>query len=450
MDETGSPNDPWPKRKQMGSLVLHNAVIVGGDGGHSVVDATVVVQNGRIGAVGSREEALPVPDTGPVLDLTGKWLIPGLINCHDHVFNKAVRNVRAGLPLADSRQKIFNKPDLYLVLESAFNVLQELHQGVTTICDLGSRRGMAIQLRNAIVDGLVLGPRILAAGEAVTMTGGHFYMVSRQADGPDEVRKAVREQLHAGADCIKLMASGGLTSLPSENPGQEQFTVEELQAGVEEAHKAGRRVAAHAQATLAVRNAVEAGVDSIEHGFFLDDDTVRVMRKQGTHFVPTLNVPINVVRQMRVAGDLDLVDYMEREVLAAHRDAFLRAADAGLLIAAGTDSAGLMAEELETMVDFGLSPAEALATATRDAAVVCDINSDTGTIEPGKLADMVILNENPLHDIRAVRNVVGVIRGGVLFERDTQIPISTRNLPLSRGAVGHPTPSRLTVETGVG
>jgi imidazolonepropionase-like amidohydrolase len=155
----------------------------------------------------------------------------------------------------------------YLVLESAYQALRELYQGVTTVRDLGARHGIAVHLRNAIADGLVPGPSILAAGAAVTAKGGHFHVASCQADTADETRRAVREQLHAGADCIKLMASGGLVPVPN-NKRSVQYSVAELRAGVEEAHKPAKLVAAHAQAGQAIRSAVEASVDSIEHGVY--------------------------------------------------------------------------------------------------------------------------------------------------------------------------------------
>jgi imidazolonepropionase-like amidohydrolase len=400
----------------MNPIVLEGATLIDGTGRDPIANSVVVLDKGRIAAIGAATERVNYPTDARILKVKGKWLIPGLINCHDHIFNKGIRKVLPGVPTSYIRDAITQRPDMYLVLEAAYNALQELREGVTATRDLGSRHGMAIQLRNAIADGFAIGPRVLACGEAVCMTGGHFYMYSRQADGPDGVREAVREQLHAGADCIKLMASGGLTSLPKENPGQVQFTVEEMRAGVEEAHKRERLVAAHAQATQAVRNSLEAGVDSVEHGFLMDESTTHLMQQLGVSFVPTVNVPFNATRRYRNAGDMQLADYMEKNVLGPHRDAFRRAADKGILIGAGTDSAGFLFDEMKIMVDFGFSPAEALAAGTRNAARICGIANDAGTIEAGKFADIVILEQNPLSDILALQQVTGVVKGGELLE----------------------------------
>src|SRR5690606_5902213 len=209
---------------------------------------------------------------------------------------------------------------------AAINAQTVLTQGVTTVRDLGSRAGIAFAARDAFASGLTWGPRVLAAGQAVTMSGGHFARHSFETDGVVGVRAAVRRQVADGADCIKLMASGGLTGFPKEKPGHVEFGIEELSAGVEAAHAAERLTAAHAQAPEAIANAIEAGIDSIEHGFLMQPARAATLVERGVAFVPTLNTLVNTIEGMRVAGDSDLADVLEREILPGHQTAFKAAA----------------------------------------------------------------------------------------------------------------------------
>jgi imidazolonepropionase-like amidohydrolase len=391
-----------------------------------VRDALVLVEGDRINYAGPRWGAPQIPDGAEVLDGTGRYLIPGLINCHDHIFQKRPRE--APVPSGDRLVGARAEGHAALALRSAYNARDELAQGVTTTRDMGTPGHVSIALRDAIDAGLCIGPRIIASGEAVTMTGGHFHEHSRQADGPDAVRAAVREQLRAGADCIKLMASGGIAGWPREEPGQVEYTPAELRAGVEEAHKRGRRVAAHAMIPEAVRNALEAGVDTIEHGFLVDRETVRLIATRGAAFVPTLNVSNRRYRPRprgdRVATALEL--HLNEAVVPVHRDAFRAAAEAGVLIGAGTDSRGYLWEELALMVEYGFSPREAVLAATTWAAALCGCESDRGTVEAGKRADLLLCAQDPTADVLALRGEMVVIKGGALVSRQEPRPTLAR------------------------
>jgi imidazolonepropionase-like amidohydrolase len=249
------------------------------------------------------------------------------------------------------------------------------------------------------------------------MTGGHGWFLGREADGAEAVRHAVRSELKAGATCIKLMASGGVYG-HAEEPGSPQLTVEEMRAGVEEAHKAGRKVAAHAYSIEAIGNALDAGVDSIEHGSFMDRDTAGRMRESGTYLVPTMSV----YRAMSEGGpELGAPEYIRRktdEVLEASREAFRLALEAGVPVAAGTDCGapghphGTLPEELMLMVESGASPIQALRFGTSAAADLLGLGDEVGSLEPGKRADLLAVDGDPTSEILALRGVRMVLRDG--------------------------------------
>jgi imidazolonepropionase-like amidohydrolase len=249
------------------------------------------------------------------------------------------------------------------------------------------------------------------------MTGGHGWFLGREADGAEAVRHAVRSELKAGAACIKLMASGGIYG-HAEEPGSPQLTVEELRVAVEEAHKAGRRVAAHAYSIEAIGNALSAGVDSIEHGSFIDRDTAGRMRESGTYLVPTMSV----YRAMSERGaELGAPEYIRRktaEVLEASREAFRLALEAGVPVAAGTDCGapghphGTLPEELTLMVESGASPIQALRLGTSAAADLLGLGDAVGSLGPGKRADLLAVGGDPTSEILALRDVRLVLRDG--------------------------------------
>ena len=368
-----------------------------------VEDGAVVVEEGRIASVGP-----DIPPSVEVVELGDATLLPGLIDAHVHLVWSAS---------AEPHEVVERESRALTALRCAANAALHLRAGVTSVRDVGATDGLSIDIARAVELGVIPGPRVVAAGRAIAMTGGHGWFLGREADGVEAVRHAVRSELKRGAGCIKLMASGGVYG-HAEEPGSPQLTVEELRAGVEEAHKAGRKVAAHAYSVEAVNNALSAGVDSIEHGSFIDRATAERMRELGTYLVPTLSV----YEAMSARGpELGAPEYIQRktaEVLEASREAFRLAQQIGVPLAAGTDCGapghphGTLPEELGVMVDAGATPLEALRYGTSAAADLVGLAGEVGALEPGKKADLLAVGGDPLRDIGALRDVRLVLRDG--------------------------------------
>jgi imidazolonepropionase-like amidohydrolase len=288
---------------------------------------------------------------------------------------------------------------------------------------MGGAHLIDLAVRDAAAAGLIQAPRILASGRLVCMTGGHGWPIGREADGPEEVRRAAREQIKAGADLVKLMATGGVMT-PGVEPGSAQLTEEELRAGVEEAHKAGRRAATHAQGTQGVLNALRAGIDTVEHGFFLDEECVELMVRHGVFFVPTLAALHNTEKAGLEAGVPEYMVDKARRTRSAQLESLALAKKAGVKIAAGTDAStpfnlhGKNGQELGLLVDNGFSPEEAVIAATSTAAACLGLEKDLGTVEEGKLADLIVVQGNPLDDIELLaepENINLIIQDGKKF-----------------------------------
>src|SRR6266700_5437107 len=261
----------------MESLVLVGATLIDGTGAEPVRGRAVVVEQGRIAQVVDISRA----PRARRIDLEGHTLLPGLINCHVHLCLGAE---------ADPVRALKDDPAPLTALKALRHAQETVEAGVTTVRDLGGREYVELAVRRAIAEGHFPGPRILAAGRPICMTGGHGSFLGREADGPDDARKAVREQLKAGADVIKLIATGGVMT-PGVEPGSSQLTLEEMRAAIDEARKAGRRTAAHAQGSTGIADAIEAGITTIEHGIYLTDEIIASMKAKGVFLVPTLAAP---------------------------------------------------------------------------------------------------------------------------------------------------------------
>jgi imidazolonepropionase-like amidohydrolase len=368
-------------------------------------DAVVVVRDGRIVSVIASNDP---PAQAELIDLGDATLLPGLIDAHVHLVWSAS---------AEPHEVVSRESRALTVLRCAANATLHLRAGVTTVRDVGATDGLSVEIGRAIDLGIVPGPRVVAAGRAIAMTGGHGWFLGREADGPEAVRHAVRSELKTGATCIKLMASGGVYG-HAEEPGSPQLTVEEMRAGVEEAHKAGRKIAAHAYSVTAISNALEAGADSIEHGSFIDRPTAERMREQGAYLVPTMSVYAAMSDKGSELGAPDYITRKTAEILDASVEAFKLAMDVGVKIAAGTDCGapghlhGTLFQELELMVKSGATPTQALRYGTSTAAELLGLGRQIGTLEPGKRADIVAVNGDPLQDITALREVRMVVRDG--------------------------------------
>ncbi|MGI6358199.1 MAG: amidohydrolase family protein [Bacillota bacterium] len=369
----------------------------------------VVLEENRVKEVLPIEQ-LPAEHAMTVIDAEGCTVLPGLIDCHVHITSSGD---------ADSSREA-GEPDALLALRGAKNSRTLLKAGFTTVRNMGTRNCIDISIKQAIDRGYVTGPRIITSGQMLTMTGGHGWMSGRQVDGADDARKGAREQLRAGAEVIKIMATGGVMT-PGVEPGSPQLTIEEMRAAVEEAHKAGRKTATHAQGTTGIKNAVLAGLDSIEHGIFLDDEVIQMMIDRGVALVPTLVAPYHIVKGGVEAGIPAYAVEKANRVFEAHRASFARALAAGVAIAFGTDCGtplnrpGSNALELQMMVEYGMSPAQALAAATSVAAQVCDRADQIGSISAGKYADILIVKGNVLDDVKLLQdqqNFVAIIKDG--------------------------------------
>lgn len=392
----------------MGILFVGGRILVGD--GRVLERAAILVEGERIAGVGEGKSSFP--RGARRVDVSGCTLLPGLIDAHVHL-------CLDGSP--DPMGVLERTPDALLALRMAGHARKTLFSGITTVRDMGGKNGVDLVVRDAIRAGLIPGPRMLASGKPIVMTGGHGWPMAREADGPHEVRKAAREQIKAGADLIKLMATGGVMTQGVE-PGSAQLTEEELRAAVEEAHKAGRRTATHAQGTQGILNALRAGIDSIEHGIFLSQEAVRLMLETRVTLVPT----ISALHCIEKHGVEARIPAFAVEKTKRVKSDFLRslqmAREAGVPVAMGTDAGtpfnlhGENARELELMVELGgFSPGEAIRAATQLGAQVLGLEKDLGTVEEGKLADLIVVRGNPLEEISLLRNrqeILWILKGG--------------------------------------
>ncbi|UCF93655.1 MAG: amidohydrolase family protein [Desulfobacterales bacterium] len=309
-------------------------------------------------------------------------------------------------------------------LKAAAFARQTLMAGVTSVRDMGGKAGIDLGLKQAIKAGIVAGPRLLVSGQLICMTGGHGWQLGREADGVDEVRKAAREQIKAGVDIIKLMATGGVLT-PAVEPGSEQLTEDELRAGVGEAHKAGKKTATHAMGTKGILNALRAGIDSIEHGVCLDAEAVALMVQRGVPYIPTLSALYHIERQGVAAGIPVFAVEKTLKVKPFHLESIRMAREAGVRVAMGTDAGtpfnrhGGNLAELQFLVEAGYAPLEAIEAGTRRAAQVLGMEKELGTIEEGKLADLVVVDGSPLDDVGLLQQpdaIRFVMQGGKLVK----------------------------------
>jgi imidazolonepropionase-like amidohydrolase len=378
---------------------------------------TLVIRNGLIAEVLEGYQT-PATDGALVVDLRDAFVLPGLIDCHVHLTFQSS---------ATSRFEVLTDSESLVALKGAANARKTLLAGFTTVQDLGGSTEAVMALRDAVNQGLLPGPRIRASGRAITPTGGHAdnsgYAPRIRAaledvndcNGADDCRRAVREAVKAGADVIKITATGGVLSNTAAGLGQQLFD-DELEAIVETATSMGRKVTAHAHGKDGIDAALRAGVSGIEHGTFLDDESIRLFRRSGATLVPTALAAATVT----TAPWLTEASRAKAAAIGPQRiESLRRARKGGVKIAFGTDSGvsahGENAREFALMIEAGFTPEEAIRAATVTAAEHLDLAETTGRLAPGLAADIIALDSDPLADVRALESVDFVMKGGVIY-----------------------------------
>jgi imidazolonepropionase-like amidohydrolase len=404
------------------ATALTRGTMIDGTGADPVADAVVVIDGDRIAAVGGPE--LTIPDGADVVDVSGKTLMPGMIDAHIHL---------TGIKTANIALAVVEEPHVRTA-RSVIDAWRLIDSGFTTIREIGGMFG--IYMKRVVEEGSIVGPRIVASGLVVSQTAGHGdvhfvprewadrFLIGRIADGVGEVRKAAREQLREGADFLKICTTGGVMS-EKDRPTQCQYSMEEIRAFVEEAKNADVKTASHAQGTQGIKNAVIGGIDSIEHGFFMDDECIELMVEHGTHLVPTFVIVDLIVTKGRDMGVIESSVQKAETAQKAHLESFRKVYEAGVLCGLGSDFIGApmygkSAMELEIYVNkAGLSPMETIVCATKNNAIILGIEDKIGTLEAGKQADLIVVDGDPLDDITVLQDVSSITH---IYKDGTPVP----------------------------
>lgn len=390
------------------------------DAGSALTDQVILIREGRIESVG---KGLAIPADAKVIDLSKMTVLPGLIDCHTHVADLGDAEPLTVLKYTASE----------IVLAAIPNARKMLESGFTTVRDVGTYRALNdVALRDAIAKGYVVGPRMYVAGAYITITGGAGAMTGMapdiqlpwdlhygEANSPWEVRQKVRLLYHSGADHIKILTSGAVLTHGS-NPRTQEFTPEEIEAAVDEARQFGLRVEAHAHSPLGIKNAIRAGVASIEHATLIDDEGIALAKQYGTY----LDMDIYDEECIQEAGRQGNIpkDFLEHdaELGELHRQNFRKAVKAGVKMSFGTDAGvcpyGTSGKQFAFMVKYGMTPMQAIQSATTNAADLLGHSDVLGSIKPGKYADIVAVSGDPLQDISVLENVQFVMKEGKVYK----------------------------------
>lgn len=417
-------------------LAITHATLIDGSGNEPYNNGTVLIDGERITAAGP-ESAVSIPRDTTVIDAQGASVLPGLIDTHVHFMLEYPHLIRA----------LATPPSLSVLLTIP-RLRATLNAGITTVRDAG---GTPAGIKMAVERGIIAGPRMQVAVSLISQTGGHgdgrypccldLGLFGLQladvpkgiADGIEEVRKTTREILRAGADWIKLATTGGVLST-ADDPTSSQLTVEEIATAVYEAAAQGKRCMSHAQGTQGIKNALRAGVASIEHGIYLDDEAIDLMRESGAYLVPTLVAPVWVAEFATTHPDIlpPIMTAKSYSVMEAHRQSFRHAVEAGINIAMGTDAGvgahGENGRELQLMVENGMTPLQAIAASTLHAARLLHLDHQLGTLENGKLADIILVEGDVSSDINKIAkpaNVKLVLKGGRAAKNQLDVELPT-------------------------
>jgi imidazolonepropionase-like amidohydrolase len=396
--------------------VIHAGHMLDVKSGRVLDNVTVVIDGDKITSVGQS-----VSGNATVISLPNATLVPGLIDAHTHL---------TGEPNFGYQELGISTPMEALI--GAKNARVTLEAGFTTVRNVGAGGFTDVALRDAIEQGLVPGPRMLVSGPALGITGGHcdnnllpyefHHQADGVADGVEGVQHKVREVIKYGADLIKICATGGVLS-KGDDPRASQYSLEEMKAIVADAHRLARKVAAHAHGAQGILWASEAGVDSIEHGSYIDDAAISMMKSKGTYLVPTLYLTQWLSENMTKIGMPEMYASKERAIIPIVRQNLKKAFEAGVKVAFGTDAAvyphGLNAHEFAVYVQLGMSPLQAIQTATVNAADLLGWSDRVGSIDTGKFADIIAVNGDPTKDVTLLQSPVFVMKGGVVYKQAT-------------------------------
>ena len=382
-------------------MILRDVTLV--DGGETRTGAVAVdAESGTITAVGDADDVAAAAD-GPAVSLPGYSVLPGLVDAHIHYSLSGERSV----------EDVVGMTDAELALAEARNARKTLEAGITGVRAMGAR-DVDPHVRDAIDAGDIPGPRTVANCRSITITGGHGHHLGREITGPNDARRAVREQTKRGAEFIKFMTTGGVTT-PGTDPDAVAMTDAEIDALVDEAHRQGVHAATHVHGAEGAKAAIRAGVDTVEHGTFLDEEAVQLFLDHDVTLVPTLSAPYYIVRNMEMATEESA--RKTRHVYERHIESFQKALDAGVRIAGGTDAGtpfnyhGANAAEVEFMANYGMAPAEAIRAMTETAASVVGLDG-SGTLEEGTYADLLVVEGDVTDDLTLLNNPTAVLKGG--------------------------------------
>jgi imidazolonepropionase-like amidohydrolase len=405
---------------QADTKLIYAGTLFAVPGQEPLKEQTIIVKDGRIAKV---EAGYVLGSPGErVIDLREKFVLPGLIDCHVHLLGELS---------STSKLEQTQDGEGFEALRGATHALRTLRAGFTTVRDLGERSNAIFALKRAINEGMIAGPRILAAGSIISPTGGHgqtygyrdeintLFASTGICDGVEDCRRAVRRQVSRGADVLKFVATGGVLSDIKAGVDQ-QFTDDEMASIVQTAHNLGRRVAAHAHGAGGINAALRAGVDSIEHGSYLTAESISLFRKTGAYLVPTVIAGVTVAQYAKQGGILSGAQKQKALAVGPQiQDALRRAYAGGVKIAFGTDTGvsphGQNAKEFSLMVEAGMPPIEAIKAATVSAADLLQLSSVVGTIEAGKAADIIAVDKDPTREIKTLERMRFVMRGGSIY-----------------------------------
>jgi imidazolonepropionase-like amidohydrolase len=390
--------------------------------GKILTNQIILIDNNKITAVGS---GIEIPANAEIIDLSNATVLPGLIDCHTHITSE---------PSGDRYSDIFRKTSIDAAIKAHIYAKRTLQAGFTTCRNLGASDLVDVSLRNAINKGDVEGPRLLVSGFAIGATGGHADLTGFSpnlswsenpdftgvADGVDEIRKRVRNNVKWGADVIKMMATAGVLS-EEESVGAPQYSLEEMKALVDEAHMWGKRVAAHAHGTEGIKRAITAGVNSIEHCTILDDEAITMLKEKGVYLVPTLYALDYIIETYSKKGFPEHIINKAKSLTKAKEEGFTKAIKAGVKIAYGTDASvipnGWNAKDFFYLVKAGMTPMQAIQSATVNAADLLDLKTKIGSVTVGKFADIVAVNGDPIADITILEHITFVMKDGVVYKK---------------------------------